>query len=86
MGKADADFIKGYIKEREKQNKILVDTRKRAIKRYFYLLDKYIKMLGTAKYSIILGHLVCVGEIIGYSHKKIKADINKVLKGTGDKK
>lgn len=80
MGKADADFIKGYIKEREKQNKILLNTRKRAIKRYIYLLDKYIKMLGTAKYPMILGRLVCVGEIIGYSHKKIKADIKARLK------
>lgn len=42
MGKADADLIIGYIKEHEKQKKILVDTKKRAIKRYFYLLDKYI--------------------------------------------
>lgn len=50
------------------------------MKRYFYLLDKYIKFLGTAKHPIILGHLVCVGEIIGYSHKKIKADIKENLK------
>lgn len=79
MGKADADFITGYIKEREKQKKILVDTKKRAMKRYFYLLDKYIKFLGTAKYPMILGHLVCVGEIIGYSHKKNQSRYKRTI-------
>lgn len=57
-----------------------MDTRLRAEEQYKKLLARYVNFWGTAIGSITYGKLVCVGEIIGYSHKKIKADIKERIK------
>lgn len=60
----------------QKQYKLLMDTRLRAEEQYKKLLARYVNLWGTAIGSITYGKLICVGEIMGYTHQEIQADID----------
>ena len=46
-------------------------------KQYKKLLARYVNLWGTAIGSITYGKLICVGEIMGYTHQDIQADIDR---------
>lgn len=60
----------------QKQHQLLMDTRLRAEEQYKKLLNRYVELWGTAIGSITYGKLICVGEIMGYTHQEIQADID----------
>ena len=61
----------------QKQHQLLVDTRLRAEEQYKKLLARYVNLWGTDVGSITYGKLICVGEIMGYTHQEIQADIDR---------
>lgn len=61
----------------QKQHQLLMDTRLRAEEQYKKLLARYVNLWGTAIGSITYGKLICVGEIMGYTHQDIQADIDR---------
>lgn len=61
----------------QKQYKLLMDTILRAEEQYKKLLARYVNLWGTAIGSITYGKLICVGEIMGYTHQDIQADIDR---------
>lgn len=78
MGKfeEDAKQMRIYLKKQEKQRQLLIATRLRAEEQYKKLLNRYVELWGTAIGSIAYGKLICVGEIMGYTHQEIQADID----------